>query len=75
VIRDFTTDPTGQISPAGPLAMRSLPCETGTKVTARGLEQLVKDLPNLKELWLSDQVVTEAEKGALRQASPGLKIR
>jgi hypothetical protein len=46
-----------------------------SKVTARGLEQLVKDLPNLKELWLSDQVVTEAEKGALRQARPGLKIR
>ena len=30
VIRDFTTDPTGQISPAGPLAVRSPPCETGT---------------------------------------------
>jgi hypothetical protein len=30
VIRDFTTDPTGRISPAAPLAVRSLPCETGT---------------------------------------------
>src|SRR5262249_34999696 len=33
VIRDFTTDPTGWISPAGPLAVRSPPCETGTKFT------------------------------------------
>jgi hypothetical protein len=46
-----------------------------SQVTARGLDQLVKDLPDLKELWLSDQVVTKAEKEALRQAMPGLKIR
>jgi hypothetical protein len=45
-----------------------------SQVTARGLEQLVKDLPNLKQLWLSDKVVTEAEREALRQARPGLKI-
>src|SRR5262249_12024857 len=34
VIRDFMTDPTGRISPAGPLAVRSHPCETGTKATS-----------------------------------------
>jgi hypothetical protein len=45
------------------------------KATARGLGRLVKDLPNLKELWLSDKVVPEAEKEALRQARPGLRIR
>jgi Leucine-rich repeat (LRR) protein len=45
-----------------------------SQVTARGLEQLVKDLPNLKELWLSDKMVTEAKREALRQARPGLKI-
>ena len=43
-------------------------------VTVRGLERL-KSLPNLKELWLSDQGVSEADKQALRQAMPGLKIR
>ncbi len=32
VIREFTTDLMGQISPAGPLAVRSPPCETGTKL-------------------------------------------
>jgi hypothetical protein len=44
------------------------------KATSRGLERLVKDLPNLKELWLNDKVVTEAEREALRQARPGLRI-
>ena len=38
VIRDVTTDPTGRISPAGPLEVRSHPCETGTKVLS-GLNQ------------------------------------
>ena len=43
-------------------------------VTVRGLERL-KCLPNLKELWLSDRTGTEADKRALRQMMPGLKIR
>jgi hypothetical protein len=44
-------------------------------VTARGLEELIKGLPKLKELWLSDRVFTEAEKEAMRKARSGLKIR
>jgi hypothetical protein len=46
-----------------------------SEVTAPGLDSLVKDLPNLRELWLSGTRVTEAEKEAMRQARPGLKIR
>jgi hypothetical protein len=46
-----------------------------SQVTARGLEELIKGLPKLKELWLSDHVFTEAEKEAMRQARSGLKIR
>jgi quercetin dioxygenase-like cupin family protein len=34
VIPDFTSDPTGRIPPAGPLRVRSHPCETGTKDSA-----------------------------------------
>jgi hypothetical protein len=45
------------------------------KATARGLDRLMKDLPNLKELWLSENVVSEAEKEVLRRARPGLKIQ
>ena len=46
-----------------------------SQVTARGLEQLITVLPTLKELWLSDRVVTESEKQAMRESRPGLRIR
>src|SRR5262249_37489836 len=42
VIRDFTIDPTGQISPAGPLAVCSQPCETGTQNPSRTATSLYR---------------------------------
>ena len=52
MIRKFTTDLTGQISPAGPLAVRSPPCETGTKEAPWKCSDLPMSLSFDGRIWL-----------------------